>query len=178
MLPCATRSCHGAEVPEVAGRVASDDNGSAFAGLGQRGLVSRMHEQLDELLAARDQMEQLLRVIVDIGSNLENLDVTLHGIVKAAMELAGARYGGLGMCEPGGSPVAFIQEGRDATVAGRLGDLSISEPVRVDDLTPYLKANGLAGEDVSIRAFLGIPISVRGAVFGCLYLGDDRPDRV
>jgi len=155
-----------------------DAEESAFTQLGKRGLVGRMHEQLDELLAARDQMEQLLRVIVDIGSNLENLDVTLHGIVKAAMELAGARYGALGMYEPGGSPVAFIQEGSDATVAGRLGDLSISEPVRVDDLTTYLKANGLAGEDVSIRAFLGIPISVRGAVFGCLYLGDDRPDRV
>ena len=120
-------------------------------------------------------MEQLLRVIVDIGSNLENLDVTLHGIVKAAMELAGARYGALGIYEPDGSPVAFIQEGGDVTVAGRLGDLPISEPVRVDDLTTHLKAKGLVGEDVSIRAFLGIPISVRAAVFGYLYLGDDRP---
>ncbi|MCV7329954.1 GAF domain-containing protein [Mycobacterium cookii] len=137
-----------------------------------------MHVQLDELLAARDQMEQLLRVIVDIGSSVENLDVTLHGIVKAAMELAGARYGALRMYEAYGSPVAFIQEGIDAAAAGRLGDLSISEPVRVDHLTRYLKAQGLAGEGVSIRAFLGIPISVRGAVFGCLYLGDDRPDRV
>ncbi|MGA9491365.1 MAG: GAF domain-containing protein [Mycobacterium sp.] len=155
-----------------------DAEESAFTQLGKRGLVGRMHEQLDELLAARDQMEQLLRVIVDIGSNLENLDVTLHGIVKAAMELAGAHYGALGMYEPDGSPVAFIQEGSDATAAGRLADLSISEPVRVDDLTTYLKAKGLAGEDVSIRAFLGIPISVRGAVFGYLYLGDDRPDRV
>jgi hypothetical protein len=47
-----------------------DAEESAFTQLGQRGLVRRMHEQLDELLAARDQMEQLLRVIVDIGSNL------------------------------------------------------------------------------------------------------------
>jgi len=79
--------------------------------------------------------------------------------------------------EPDGSPVAFIQEGIDAAAAGRLGDLSISEPVRVDDLSAYLKAEGLAGQDPSIRAFLGIPISVRGAVFGYLYLGDHRPDR-
>ena len=42
---------------EVSGRVAGDEPSSAFAGLGQRELVSRMHEQLDELLAARDQME-------------------------------------------------------------------------------------------------------------------------
>ena len=151
---------------------------SAFTQLGKRGLVGRMHEQLDELLAARDQMELLLRVIVDIGSNVENLDVTLHGIVKAAMELAGVRYGALGVYGPDGSPVAFIQEGFDAAAAARLGDLSMSEPVRVDDLTTYLAAEGLAGEDLPIRAFLGIPISVRGVVFGNLYLGDDRTDRV
>ena len=36
-----------------------DEGDSAFAGLGRRDLVSRMHEQLDELLVARDQMEHL-----------------------------------------------------------------------------------------------------------------------
>ena len=48
-----------------------------------------MHEQLDEMLVARDQMEQLLRVIVEIGSDLD-LDATLHHVVSAAMELTGA----------------------------------------------------------------------------------------
>jgi signal transduction histidine kinase len=155
-----------------------DAEESAFTQLGRRGLVRRMHEQLDELLAARDQMEQLLRVIVDIGSNLENLDVTLHGIVKAAMELAGARYGALGIYGSDGSLVSFIQEGIDADAARGLGNLPMSEPLRVADLTVYLGARGLAGQDPLIKAFLGIPISVRGAVFGNLYLGDDRPDRV
>jgi signal transduction histidine kinase len=155
-----------------------DAEDSAFTQLGQRGLVRRMHEQLDELLAARDQMEQLLRVIVDIGSNLENLDVTLHGIVKAAMELAGARYGALGIYGSDGELLSVIQEGIDAEAAKRLGDLAMTEPLRVSDLTAYLSESGLAGQDPPIRAFLGIPISVRGAVFGNLYLGDDRPDRV
>jgi signal transduction histidine kinase len=155
-----------------------DAEESAFTQLGQRGLVGRMHEQLDELLAARDQMEQLLRVIVDIGSNLENLDVTLHGIVKAAMELAGARYGALGVYGSDGKLLSVIQEGIDADAAKRLGDLPLTEPLRVSDLNAYLRERGLAGQDPPIRAFLGIPISVRGAVFGNLYLGDDRPDRV
>jgi two-component system, NarL family, sensor histidine kinase DevS len=151
---------------------------SAFTQLGQRGLVGRMHEQLDELLAARDQMEQLLRVIVDIGSNLENLDVTLHGIVKAAMELAGARYGALGVYGSDGSLVSFIQEGIDADTARRLGDLPMGEALRVDDLAAHLQASGTGVQDPPIRAFLGLPISVRGAVFGNLYLGDDRRGRV
>jgi signal transduction histidine kinase len=137
-----------------------------------------MHEQLDELLAARNQMEQLLRVIVDIGSNLENLDVTLHGIVKAAMELAGARYGALGVYGSDGNLVSFIQEGIDADAARRLGNLPMGEGLRVDDLAAHLQASELGGQDSPIRAFLGMPISLRGAVFGNLYLGDDRPDRV
>ena len=155
-----------------------DAEESAFTQLGQRGLVRRMHEQLDELLAARDQMEQLLRVIVDVGSNLENLDVTLHGIVKAAMELAGARYGALGVYGSDGNLVSFIHEGIDADAAQRLGDLPMTAPLRVDDLTAYLQASGLAGQGPPVKAFLGIPISVRGAAFGNLYLGDDRPNRV
>lgn len=155
-----------------------DAEESAFTQLGQRGLVGRMHEQLDELLAARDQMEQLLRVIVDIGSNLENLDVTLHGIVKAAMELAGARYGALGIYGSDGNLLSVVQEGIDAGAAKRLGELPLTEPLRVNDLTAYLRESGLARQDPPILAFLGIPISVRGAVFGNLYLGDDRPDRV
>ena len=82
--------------------MASDESGSAFAGLGRRGLVHRMHEQLDELLAARDQMEQLLRVIVEIGSDLD-LDATLRRIVIAARELTAAPYGALAVRDPEGS---------------------------------------------------------------------------
>ena len=155
-----------------------DAEESAFTQLGQRDLVRRMHEQLDELSAARDQMEQLLRVIVDLGSNVENLDVTLHGIVKAAMELADARYGALGLQGSDGALVSFIEEGVAADTTQRLGDLPMTEPTRVDDLTAYLRHRGLAGQEPPIKAFLGIPIRVRGKVLGNLYLGDDRPDRL
>jgi hypothetical protein len=67
----------------------NDRGESAFTWQGRRELVSRMHEQLDEPVAARDQMEQLVRVIVEIGSDLD-LDVTLHRVVNAAMELTRA----------------------------------------------------------------------------------------
>lgn len=155
-----------------------DDRGeSAFARLGQRALVRKMHEQLDELLAARDQMEQLLRIIVDIGSDLD-LDVTLHRMVKAAMELAGARYGALGIYGPEGNLVSFIQEGIDADTVRQLGDLPVGEVFRTDDLTAHVQGSGVGDYESSIRAVLGMAISVRGVAFGNLYLGDDRPGRV
>ena len=49
-----------------------------------------MHEQLDELLASRDQMEQLLRVIVEIGTDLD-LEATLRRIILSGRKLISAR---------------------------------------------------------------------------------------
>jgi hypothetical protein len=46
----------------------SDDSESTFAGLGQRAPIGQMRTRLDKPLAARDQMEQLLRAIVKISS--------------------------------------------------------------------------------------------------------------
>ena len=136
-----------------------------------------MHEQLDELVAARDQMEQLVRVIVEISSDLD-LDVTLRRIVNAAMELTGARYGALGIRASDGTLVSFVHAGIDDDTARRLGDLPVGEGLRVDDLSAHLHATALHDDDPPMRAVLGIPITVRAAHFGNLYLADDRPGRV
>jgi serine phosphatase RsbU (regulator of sigma subunit)/anti-sigma regulatory factor (Ser/Thr protein kinase) len=136
-----------------------------------------MHEQLEELRAARDQMEQLVHVIVEIGSDLD-LDVTLHRIVNAAMELTGARYGVLGIRGSDGTLVSFIHAGFNDDIARRLGDLPVGEGLRVDDLSARPQATRLDAHDPQIRALLGIPIAVRAAYFGNLYLADDRPGRV
>jgi serine phosphatase RsbU (regulator of sigma subunit)/anti-sigma regulatory factor (Ser/Thr protein kinase)/transcriptional regulator with GAF, ATPase, and Fis domain len=157
--------------------MADDRAESAFTWQGRRELVSRVHEQLDELVAARDQMEQLVRVIVEIGSDLD-LDVTLHRIVNAAIELTGARYGALGIRASDGTLVSFVHAGTDEDIARLLGDLPVGEDVRVDDLSAHPQATALHAHDPPIRAFLGIPITVRAADFGSLYLADDRPGRV
>jgi serine phosphatase RsbU (regulator of sigma subunit)/anti-sigma regulatory factor (Ser/Thr protein kinase) len=140
-------------------------------------LVNRLHEQLDTLVAARDQMEQLVRVIVEIGSDLD-LDVTLQRIVSAAMELTGARYGALGIRASDGTLVSFVHAGIDEDTARRLGGLQVGEGLRVDDLSAQPQGTGLHTQGAPLRAFLGIPITVRAADFGNLYLADDRPGRV
>nr|WP_241011182.1 SpoIIE family protein phosphatase [Mycobacterium gordonae] len=140
-------------------------------------MVSRIHEQLDELVAARDQLQQLVRVIVEIGSDLD-LDMTLHRIVSGAMQLTGARYGSLGLRASDGSLSSFIHEGMGDTTSQRLGGLQVGEGIRVDDLSAYPRSAGLRADDPPIRALLAIPITVRAADFGNLYLADDRPGRV
>src|SRR6201997_2926867 len=139
-------------------------------------MVNGMHEQLDALVAARDQMEQLVRVIVEIGSDLD-LNMTLQRIVGAAMELTGARYGALGIRASDGALVSFVHSGIDEDTARRLGGLQVGEGLRVDDLSAHPQGTGLHARGAPMRAFLGIPITVRATDFGNLYLADDRPGR-
>ncbi len=125
----------------------------------RRESVNPVREHLDDVVAARDQMERLVRVIVAIGSDLD-LDVTLHRIVHGAMELSGARYAALGIRGADGSLANFVCEGLDDVSARRLGE--------------QIEAGS---SDPTLSAMLGIPITVRGNDFGVLYLADDRPGR-
>ena len=173
---------------EGSGQVTSDNERSAFAGLGQRGLLSRMHEQLDELLVARDQMEQLLRVIVEIRADLD-LAATLRRIILAARKLTSAPYGALAVRDREGTLLSFIHEGIDADTAGRIGHLPVGKGVlgvsllntsalRTDDLTAHPAAVGFPEHHPPMQAFLGVPITIRETVFGHLYLTHDEPGRV
>lgn len=164
-----------------------DEHGSAFAGLGQPGLVTRMHQQLDELMAARDQMEQLLRVIVEIGSDLD-LDATLLRIIHAARELTSAPYGALAVRDPEGTLLRFVHSGIDDEKAQKIGHLPVGKGVlgvslvetpalRLEDLTRHPAAVGFPEHHPPMRAFLGVPIMIRGVVFGSLYLTHVDPGR-
>src|ERR1700758_5038285 len=113
-------------------------------------------------------MEHLVRVIVEISSDLD-LDVTLHRIVSAAMELTGAPYGALGIRASDGTLVSFVHTGIDDVTARQLGDLPVGERLRIDDLPAHPMAPGLPAHDPPMRALLGIPITVRAADFGSLY---------
>ncbi|MBW0011730.1 MAG: GAF domain-containing protein [Mycobacterium sp.] len=168
--------------------MAGDERSSAFAGLGQRGLVSRMHEQLDELLAARDQMEQLLHVFIEIGSGLD-LGATLHRIIAAARKLTSAPYGALAVRDPDGNLVSFVHEGMDAETVERIGHLPVGKgllslslldkpAVRLDDLTAHPAAVGFPAHHPPMRGFLAVPITVRGIAFGNLYLTHVEHGRV
>lgn len=166
----------------------TDDARSAFTRLGGGEHVAPVQQQLDQLLAARDQMELLLRVVVEIGSDLD-LDATLHRVITAAMSLTGARYGALGVRAADGGLAQFLHEGLDADTVRRIGELpegkgvlglllDRTEPVRVDDVAEYPASAGFPQHHPPMRAFLGVPIVIRDTIFGSLYLSDDRANRV
>ncbi len=146
--------------------------------------MRRIHDQLDELAADRDQMGLLLQLAIEISSDLE-LDPTLHRIISAALTLTGARYGAIGVWGSDGLLTSFVHDGMDDESVERIGHLPVgkgilgelrerTELLRLDDLTQHPASAGFPDGHPPMRAFLGIPIQIREQVFGSLYVADDR----
>jgi signal transduction protein with GAF and PtsI domain len=163
------------------------ERGPEFAELGGRALMRRMYDQLDELLAGHEQMDRLVRVIVDIGSDL-SLDSTLHRIAIAAKEVTQARYAALAVRAPDSTLLSFVHAGMDDDVVRLIGHLPVGKgmlgvpidenaALRLDDLTTHPATAGFPEHHPPMKAFVGVPITIRGAAFGTLYATDDAPER-
>jgi len=129
-----------------------------------------------------DRLRQLVDAVLSIGSHL-SLPVVLRHIVESAVSLVDARYGALGVLDEHGGLAEFVHVGMTREEAARIGRLPeghgilgllILEPVplRLSDLTAHPDSYGFPAGHPEMRSFLGVPIRVRGEVFGNLYLTD------
>ncbi|WP_369223271.1 GAF domain-containing protein [Streptomyces sp. R39] len=151
----------------------------------------RLDEQLEEVQAqitrvrsARERVVGLLEAVLAVGTELD-LGALLRQIVRSAVTLVDAEYGALCVLGEEGGLEEFITDGMDEeTLAaivhrpegrGILG-LLIREPhsLRLADLDERPDAAGFRAGHPSMRTFLGVPVRVREAVFGNLYLTDKR----
>lgn len=131
--------------------------------------------------------QALLRAIMAISSDLD-LPSVFARLVEAAAELTGAQYGALGVLGPDGNLAEFITTGIDEQQRAAIGPLPhghgilrqlIDDPVvlRLDDLTDHPASIGMPVEHPEMRTFLGVPILIRGTVFGNLYLTEKSGGR-
>ncbi len=132
-----------------------------------------------------EQMQALLDAVLSIESDLD-LPKILRRITEAACRLTGARYGALGVIDPDGSGLSdFIHVGMEEAVVEKIGDPPVGEgilgvlildprPLRSADLTAHPDACGFPPGHPPMRSFLGVPLAVRGEVFGNLYLTDKQ----
>jgi serine phosphatase RsbU (regulator of sigma subunit)/anti-sigma regulatory factor (Ser/Thr protein kinase) len=132
-----------------------------------------MSDHVGELPVAQDHIEQLVQAIVEIGSVLD-LQGTLQRIVKAAVELTGVRSGALGVSADDGGFSSVVSVGIEVADALRFADLTVGDGLRIYDLGADQAATGAT----TLTAVLAVPIRVRAAEFGTLYLADDQPGRV
>ncbi|WP_026422709.1 GAF domain-containing protein [Actinokineospora inagensis] len=154
-----------------------------ISGLRLDELLRELHERLGDLMHTRDSLQGLLDAVMAVGAGLE-LDSTLQRIVRAATALVDARYGALGVLGDGGL-ARFVHEGIDAATRARMGHLPEGrgllglliehpEPIRLVDLAKHPASVGFPPNHPPMGSFLGVPVRVRGEVFGNLYLTEKR----
>ena len=119
-----------------------------------------------------------------IASDLD-LTSVLTRIVTAATQLTDAQYGALGVLGSDGRLVEFLTTGIDEATRALIGDLPtgdgilgviITEPegLRLVDLAAHPRSVGFPANHPPMNTFLGMPVRIRGTVFGNLYLTEKR----
>jgi signal transduction histidine kinase len=128
-------------------------------------------------------LRHLVEANVAVGSEA-SLDDVLQTTVEVAATLVVARYAALGVLDRTGSHLErLITTGIDDTTRARIGDLPSdhgvlrvllreARPVRVADVTKEPHFFGFPPGHPPMRSFLGVPIFVRGIVYGDLYLAE------
>jgi signal transduction histidine kinase len=127
------------------------------------------------------ELRKLVDAVVTVGSDLD-LSAMLHRLVVVATELVGAKYGALGVLDPTRTRLEdFITVGIDEHTHRLIGDLPEgkgilgllivdAKPIRLPDLKRHPDSYGFPPNHPPMKSFLGVPIRVRGEVFGNLYL--------
>jgi two-component system, NarL family, sensor histidine kinase DevS len=147
-------------------------------------LLAELQGRLQTVLATRDRVYALLDAVVAVAGNL-NLEIMLRRVVEAAVSLAGAKYGALGVIGEGGRLVEFIPVGLDeAQIAaihhwpegrGLLGELiAHPEPLRLKRISQHERSYGFPAGHPPMDSFLGVPIRIRDEVYGNLYLTEKQ----
>jgi len=135
----------------------------------------------DESLLEREELERLLSVGRSLVSELD-LEAVLIGVLDAARQLTGARYAALGVLDAEKTELErFLHVGIDEETRRRIGPLprghgilgeliTDPRPLRLDRIGDHPRSYGFPAEHPTMTTFVGTPITVRGEVFGNIYL--------
>ncbi|MEA2826535.1 MAG: hypothetical protein QOG43_974 [Actinomycetota bacterium] len=136
-------------------------------------------------VAGPRRLRELLGAVLALASDLDP-PTMLRRIVEAAVDLVDAGYGALGVLDDSGTRLAqFITVGIDDDTHALIGDLPEghgilgllildAKPLRLPDLREHPESSGFPLHHPPMRSFLGVPVRVRGEVFGNLYLTEKR----
>ncbi|AYF76126.1 GAF domain-containing protein [Nocardia yunnanensis] len=147
-----------------------------------RELLTEVKDRVEQIIDARDRIDGLVEAMLAVTSGLD-LDQTLRTIVRAATILVDARYGALAVRGHEKQLSQFIFHGVDEQTRVLIGDLPEGhgvlgllldkpEPLRLDDLSRHPAAVGFPEHHPIMHTLLGMPVRIRGEVFGNLYLAE------
>ena len=147
-------------------------------------MLAQLVERADEMMQSQRRLRDLFRVGQVLTSSLD-LPTVLRQIVETGAELIGARYAAMGVIstEDRDRLEQFIHVGMDTETADRIGHLPegkgllgvlIDDPqtVRLSRIGDDARSSGFPAHHPPMESFLGVPVHVRGEVYGNLYLTD------
>jgi len=129
------------------------------------------------------QLETLVEAGIALNREL-SFDGLLRRLVETAVRLTGARYGTLGVVDAAGSGLErFITVGVDDATRQTIGEppkgrglpgavIADRRALRLADLSQDPCSVGFPSGHPVIKTFLGMPVELRGVVFGNLYLSE------
>jgi two-component system, NarL family, sensor histidine kinase DevS len=143
-------------------------------------LLTQIIVRAEEVLATQGRLRGLLAANRTITADL-TLPTVLRRIVEAGCQLVRARYGALGVLAPSGGLAEFVHVGLDEQTVARIGHLPegkgllgalIDDPrtIRLRSIEDDPRSVGFPPHHPPMTSFLGVPVLVRGKVFGNLYL--------
>jgi signal transduction histidine kinase len=148
--------------------------------------LRELMDRASEVMATQGRLRALLHATRAVVEPLE-LPVVLRRIIEAAVELVDAEYGALGVTSPQGGLEQFIHVGMPPDTVATVGHLPEGHgllgaliedprPIMLHDLAEDPRSVGFPAGHPPMTSFLGVPIRVRGEVFGNLYLTNHRTD--
>jgi signal transduction histidine kinase len=148
-------------------------------------LLGELVARADEVITSQRRLRGLLDAVVAITEDLD-LPTVLRRIVEAACDLVGAQYGALGVLAPDRRSLSdFFTVGIDEQTRRKIGSLPQGrgvlgllidepQPIRLARITDHGRSYGFPPNHPPMSTFLGVPVAVRGEVFGNLYLTEKR----
>jgi two-component system, NarL family, sensor histidine kinase DevS len=138
---------------------------------------------MSALMIDPPRLERLLEVGRSLVSHLDP-EVVLREVIEAARDLTGARYAALGVLDVAGVGLdRFLTSGIEAERRRRIGSLPLGHgilgelisdprPLRLTKINDHPRSYGFPAGHPQMSTFLGVPVTIRGEVFGNLYLTD------
>jgi signal transduction histidine kinase len=143
------------------------------------------HLQLDAERRRAEEAGGRTASLIEVGLSLgrePRLDALLARIVEAAREVVGARYAALGVLDAERTELAeFVTAGLDDDQRAAIGEpprgrgllgtlIRDARPLRLERISDDPRSVGFPANHPPMESFLGVPIALRGEVFGNLYL--------
>ena len=143
-------------------------------------LLTQLVDRAGEVLSTQGRLRGLLRANQTISVDLA-LPVVLRRIVSAARELVGARYAALGVIARTACWRSSFMSGWTRPPSRRIGQLPQGKgllgaliadprPIRSRTIAEDPRSSGFPDGHPPMSELPGVPIRVRGVVFGNLYL--------